>query len=200
MIIEYLILFIITALFQFILLTYIGKDKYKIKKEIKMIIPLIAGILSLLIYYKYGHTLKIAKYILIIQIILSITAVDLSMKLIPDRLNIALFVIGIINLFVTKSYYSGIMSFFISGLLFLGLALITGGIGGGDVKLIAPLGLIFGIIPTLYLICYSFIVAGAVSIILMITKKAKMGTEIALAPYIGIATIIIIIGPLSQAL
>jgi Flp pilus assembly protein protease CpaA len=92
------------------------------------------------------------------------------------------------------------MSFFISGLLFLGLALITGGIGGGDVKLIAPLGLIFGIIPTLYLICYSFIVAGAVSIILMITKKAKMGTEIALAPYIGIATIIIIIGPLSQAL
>ena len=157
-------------------------------------------IISLIILYKYGRGLEILKYILITEVILTITAVDITVKLIPDRLNAILLIIGLINLIATKEIYSSILAFLLAGFLFLGLALITGGIGGGDIKLIAPLGLIFGLLPTLYLICYSFIIAGVISIILMIMNKAKIGSEIALAPYISIATIIIILGPVSQLL
>lgn len=200
MILEYFIIFSLTTFFQLILLLYIEKKEYKVNIKIKTIAPIIAGTISLIIFYRYGRGLEIIKYILITEVILTITAVDITVKLIPDRLNATLLIIGFINLLISKEIYSSILAFLLSGLLFLGLALITGGIGGGDIKLIAPLGLIFGIIPTLYLICYSFIIAGVISIILMLGKKAKIGTEIALAPYISIATIIIILGPVSQLL
>ena len=122
-----------------------------------------------------------------------ITIVDLSHKIIPNRLNLMVGIVGIINLIIIKDFYTSIVAFFAAGALFLALALISnGGIGGGDIKLIAPLGLIFGVLPIAYIISYTFIFGAIFGIGMIILGKKTLLSEIALAPYVSLATILFI--------
>jgi leader peptidase (prepilin peptidase)/N-methyltransferase len=62
--------------------------------------------------------------------------------------------------------------------------------GGGDIKLFAPIGLFLGLKMTVLALFLSFIVAGVVGIILLISKKKERKSAIPFGPFIVVATYI----------
>ena len=76
------------------------------------------------------------------------------------------------------------------GLLFLLLTLLTkGAIGGGDIKLIASLGLWLGIHPLLSVIMYGFLAGGIAALFLLVTKQKKRHDYFAYGPYFALSGI-----------
>lgn len=65
----------------------------------------------------------------------------------------------------------------------------------GDVKLLAVLGLYFGVALTISVSIISFIVAGIISLIIMKSKKKNKNEYIAFGPYMVIAAFICIVIP-----
>ena len=65
-------------------------------------------------------------------------------------------------------------------------------IGFGDVKLICSIGLFLGLRNVIAVSIVSFVIAGIVSIILLLTKKKNVNEYIAFGPFIVIASIIMI--------
>lgn len=70
-------------------------------------------------------------------------------------------------------------------------ALVTrGGIGGGDVKLVAVSGLYVGFPGIMYATLYGFALASLYSIVLMMMKKLSKKDFIPFGPFISIGVII----------
>lgn len=133
-------------------------------------------------------------YMATILLLIKISIIDKKQKIIPDRLNIIVALLGIFNLILNfencKMY---IASAAITFAVFLLLAVLTdGGIGGGDIKLFTALGLIFET-KILEIVAYSFTLAAVVSIPAAGLKRKNRKECIALAPYISTGTIICLI-------
>lgn len=67
------------------------------------------------------------------------------------------------------------------------------GLGYGDIKIFCVLGSVLNIYEAIYLLCYTFIYAGIVAIVLFILKKVNRKTKMALVPYIVLAYITVIL-------
>ena len=81
------------------------------------------------------------------------------------------------------------------GLLFFLLTLLTkGAIGGGDIKLIAAMGLWLGIRPLLSVIAYGFIAGGIAAFILLLTKQKSRHSYFAYGPYFALSGLGIMLG------
>jgi len=81
------------------------------------------------------------------------------------------------------------------GLLFFLLTLLTkGAIGGGDIKLIAAMGLWLGIRPLITVITYGFIVGGLAALFLLLTKQKTRHDYFAYGPYFALSGIGILLG------
>ncbi len=130
-------------------------------------------------------------YMILLIILFVVAYIDHKQKIIPDRLNIIVALLGIFNLILNlencKMY---IASAAITFAVFLFLAVLTdGGIGGGDIKLFTALGLIFGV-EILKIIAVTFVSAAIISIARVLLKLINIKESTALAPYICAATII----------
>ena len=80
------------------------------------------------------------------------------------------------------------------GLLFLLLTILSkGAIGGGDIKLIAALGLWLGIRPLLCVIMYGFLAGGAAALFLLVTKQKKRRDYFAYGPYFALSGIAVLL-------
>lgn len=192
--IIYIAIFSVSTVIQIAIQKYIVSAGYEIDKRMGIIGSILPGILACYIYYSVGNGAMTWIYSVLIQILTLITLVDLRTKLIPNRLNLAVGMVGLASMVHYGNYMDSIAAFLLSGLLFFGLALISkGGIGGGDIKLIAPLGLVFGIFNTLFIIFYSFIFGAIAGIIMLISKRGSMKSELAMGPYIALATVYLII-------
>jgi len=64
--------------------------------------------------------------------------------------------------------------------------------GGGDIKIMAALGFLFGFTQTLVLIFFSFIIGGVMSGLLLVLKLKKRKDHIPFGPFICIAAFITI--------
>lgn len=83
-----------------------------------------------------------------------------------------------------------------SGLLgLLWLATRGRGIGLGDVKLMAPLGLLFGPLGTITLLFIAFISGGLLGLVLITTKQASLKTAIPFGPFLIAAAFLLLIYP-----
>lgn len=179
---------------QYAIKIYLDEVGYGYHRNLAYISSAIEGTTLILLLNKYGLDYNFFIYSLLFTVLITITFVDLTRKIIPNRLNLAVFIIGLINAMINpQSFLSNLGTGFLAGSLFLAIALISGGaMGGGDIKLIAPLGFILGFYSTIYVILMTFIVGAIVSIALLIMKKAKLMSEVALAPYITIAVYILV--------
>ena len=76
------------------------------------------------------------------------------------------------------------------GLLFFLLAVITkGAIGGGDIKLVAAIGLWFGYQSLLVVIMYGFLAGGAAALLMLLTKQKQRKSYFAYGPYFALSGI-----------
>ena len=59
-----------------------------------------------------------------------------------------------------------------------------GGVGAGDVKLIAIIGFYYGLVGVLSILMVTLVFAAVVSACMLLSKKAKMKSTLPMAPFI----------------
>lgn len=169
-----------------------GRCRY-CQERITLQYPLIEifnGVLWVILYIKYGFTYKFFCFCLLTSLLLAMSVIDLKHTIIPDELNIFAFVLGLAYITYLDNITIGRSAFglLIGGGLFFLIALVTGGaMGGGDIKLIAVLGLWFGWPQILLIILLSFIIGAIVSVFLLLSKIKGFKDIIPFGPFMAIA-------------
>lgn len=165
------------------------------------LVELLTGGLFLFLGLHYGPTLELFFMLVFTAIFIAIFFIDLDHSIIPDELVIA----GFIN---TAAYLLWLvfgahqpvslldhgLGFLIGGGLYLFLAVVTrGGMGGGDIKLMAMLGLWLGSGGILWVVLLSSNLGAVVSLLLMALKIKGRKDFIPFGPFIVVAALFVML-------
>lgn len=128
-------------------------------------------------------------------ILIVMTMIDYDHQIIPDGLTLMLGILGIAYLALIRFPESGFntilpsaLGFLLGGGLFLLIAVVSnGGMGGGDIKLMAVLGLWFGWKHLLLLMMLSFVSGAIISVLLLAFRIKGRKEAIPFGPFIALA-------------
>ncbi len=176
----------------------------KIKINYKYIY--VTAVIYILMLFTFGWSIDLIKYLIITPLLISAFAIDYKEQIIPNRLTLLLFEIGLVFAFIGGTVnlsflLDKLLGLVIGGGIFLIITVIGGMIAGkeamgfGDVKLMGALGIVFGAYNIVIISILSFLLAAIISIILIATKKKKSNEYIPFGPFIVIATFMVIIIP-----
>ena len=188
------------------------RDKRK-NYQHNLSLPLITMFLYVILVYCLGinKRLSLIKYLILTPMLLSAFVIDYKMQIIPNRLNLTMFEIGIILMFLAGIFNANIAIDMFFGMLagagiFFIITLIGGLIAGkeamgfGDVKLMGALGIFFGLYPILVIAVIAFLIGAIISIVLLVTRIKKTNEYIPFGPFIVIATLITMMVPFQNIL
>ncbi|WCK53649.1 prepilin peptidase [Aneurinibacillus sp. Ricciae_BoGa-3] len=157
------------------------------------VMELITGILYAALYYTYGFTWELLMALLFASMLVIITVSDLAYRIIPDKVVFPFFgVFLILRFFIhpTESFISHLIGMVLAFGIFLLIAIISrGGMGGGDIKLFAVIGLYFGYPLLLLTILLSTLLGSIYGILLIVTKGAGRKTEVPFGPFIALGSL-----------
>lgn len=153
-------------------------------------VELLDGVLYLMVYMKYGFSSLSVIYCIIISLLIIVSFIDLKHKIIPNGVNIALTVSGVVFIFIQRAeLFNRLLGGLIGFGLFLMTAILTNAMGGGDIKLMAALGFVFGIKGVIFITLGSFISGAIISLILLGLRIKSRNDEIPLGPFISLAAL-----------
>ncbi len=189
--------------------TLICKDffrEYLPNMKINLKNILIVTVIYIALLYRFGITIKLLEMLMLSPMFVSVFAIDYKKQIIPDRLSLLIFEVGIIFMFVEgfssiNLLIDKILGMVVGAGIFLIITLVGGLIAGkeamgfGDVKLMGALGIIFGFSNIIVIAVLSFLLAAIISIILLITKVKKGNEYIPFGPFIILATFMTIFIP-----
>ncbi|AFS77801.1 prepilin-like proteins leader peptide-processing enzyme, type 4 [Gottschalkia acidurici 9a] len=196
----------------FPVLSYIflrGKCRY-CGKLISIQYPLIEVLNStvyLLLFLCFGISIKFVFYALLTSLLIVISSIDYYHQIIPGKLTLLVFIWGIIYKIYASFYMystfnlksniilvSSILGFLVGGgFYYLILIISKGNMGGGDIKLMAALGIWLGWEDTFIAIFITFMLGAIISILLLVTKIKSRKDPIPFGPFIVLGTLITII-------
>ncbi|NMD99205.1 prepilin peptidase [Selenomonas bovis] len=159
---------------------------------------LLCGLLSLLFCYtvltmRAADAVHLAFLLFFEFFLLVYTLTDFEQQVIFDRMLVpfaaaALVSLPLLGRDIPDHLIAGAAGFAV----FLVLAVVTrGGIGGGDIKLIAALGLWLGTDQLLTVACTGMILGGVAALLLLVTKRRKRGEMFAYGPYFTVAALVL---------
>ncbi len=187
-----------------------SKDLFKeIKTNYKpnyLLMLATAAIYACLLYF-FGlkdtiiANLDLIKFMILTPLLLSAFVIDFKLQIIPNRLNLTIFEVGLIFTFLYGiSNVAIALNMFLGMLAGAGIFLIITLLGGvfygkeamgfGDVKLMGALGLFFGLSNIIIITLVSFLIGAILSIILLATKIRKTDEYIPFGPFIVLASFI----------
>ena len=182
-----------------------------------LILSLVTMLIYIILLYIFGigktflNNLNLIKYLVLTPMILSAFIIDYKEQIIPNRLNLTIFETGLIFLFAAGIFNVNIainmfLGMLAGGGIFLLITLIGGMIAGkeamgfGDVKLMAGLGLYFGLANIILVTLVAFLLGAVISIILLLTKVRKTSEYIPFGPFIVMACFIVMVVPFKTIL
>lgn len=189
--------------------------EHKINFKPNYILMFITAVIYVALVYKFRvhdtviANLDLIKFMILTPMLLSAFIIDYKLQIIPNRLNLTMFEIGLVfafiyglsNVAITINMLLGMLA---GGGIFLLITLLGGlfygkeAMGFGDVKLMGALGLFFGLSNIIIVTLVSFLIGAILSIILLITKIKKTDEYIPFGPFIVIASFISIYVPFEQ--
>lgn len=145
-----------------------------------------------LIYRLFGMHLQSLLCAVVCSCLIVTAMIDFDHKIILDRFNIIIGLCALVLGFVTSdiTWVERIIGFFAVSVPFLIIVLVTGGMGEGDVKLIAVCGLLLGWKSILLTVLFASVTAALYGIMLMIKSNAKRKSQIPFGPFIAFSVII----------
>ena len=152
------------------------------------LVELLCGLLYIFLYRQFGFSVLGVVLTLLATVLLIVTFIDLDHKIIPDMITLPGIVVGILaSLLLTPV---GIVNAIIGvclggGLFFLVAILSRGGMGGGDIKLIAMIGAFLGWKAVLLTIFLSALFGAVVGIGLMVFKKKGRKDPVPFGPFLA---------------
>jgi len=173
-----------------------NKCNYKIP-IIYLIYEIISGLIFALLYYRFGFTLELLYAFILTSGLLIIINSDINSMVIPDSVLI-ITLIGLIIIDAFRLNPATIGTKLFEGMVMFAILFIIKKIGNflfseeslgdGDIKLMALIGYILGVINSTTVIFIASFIALIVAIIIM--KKSKSNI-IAFGPFLAIATLVI---------
>ncbi len=181
-------------------------------KSPNYILMTVVAVIYIALVYLYGihkdlySNLNLIKYALLTPMLLSAFVIDYKMQIIPNRLNLTMFEIGLLLTFIfgiqnVNIAVNMLLGMLAGGGIFLFITLIGGLIAGkeamgfGDVKLMGALGLYFGLSGIIVISLIAFLLGAIISVILLATKVKKSDEYIPFGPFIVIASFIVLFVP-----
>ncbi|MBT9172804.1 MAG: Type 4 prepilin-like proteins leader peptide-processing enzyme [Syntrophomonadaceae bacterium] len=157
------------------------------------LVELLTGIVFLLIWRQLGLTASFATSAAFFAVVIIIAFIDLEHQLIPNRLVVLLSGVAVVRqiFWPEVPLGSAVWGALAGSLLLLALAVVTkGGMGGGDVKLMLPLGFYSGLPGTLLLLLLAFISGGVVGGALLLLKIKGRKDAIPFGPFLALAALV----------
>lgn len=150
-------------------------------------IEILGGMIGIFCFYRFGFTYEMMCIFVITMILLAITMIDLDTMIIPNELNLILFLIGFILMFIRHltviDCFLGMIC--ISLPMFLLNLIIPDSFGGGDIKLMFASGIVLGWKYSLLATFIGIIIAGTYCVYLILKKKVDKKGHIAFGPYLS---------------
>lgn len=168
----------------------------EIESRAKFRTPCLFVLLTICIYQLWTIPAPKIFYVAAAIFILSlIIFTDFEQYVIFDKMLLPFAIIGGVEIFhLNLPIFERLIAAIIGGGIFLMLAILSrGGIGGGDIKLVAVLGIWLGIEKLLNVIIIAAIAGGIVAVILILTKQKDRKSYFAYGPYFALAAIFILL-------
>ena len=154
------------------------------------------------------YKIELIKYLVLSPMLISAFMIDLKLQIIPNRLNLSIFELGLIFTFIEAIFsidvaISNLLGAVVGAGIFLAITLIGGLIAGkeamgfGDVKLMGAIGLYFGWMNIIALSLIAFLIGAIIGIGVIIKNKIQKKEEeyMPFGPFIVIASIIVMVVP-----
>jgi len=147
--------------------------------------------LYILVYKLYGASVETVGFCLLVSLLLLIAAIDFKTMFIPNWSILLILIAGLIVALVSQevSWLERVIGFISAGGVLLIIAVLTGGLGGGDVKLMAAVGFYLGWKLTLWSMLLASVIGGFAGIMILASGKGKLKTEIPFGPILVVGII-----------
>lgn len=172
-----------------------GKCK-KCHSKISPIYPtfeLLTGILFVYSFYHFGFTTELIVSLTLISMLTIIVVSDIKYMIIPDKVLFFFTLLFLIErIFIPmQPWWNPILGVTVGfGLLLLIAIISKGGMGGGDIKLFALLGLVLGWELVLLAFFMSTLFGTIFGLIGLLIRKVERGKPMPFGPYIALGTIV----------
>jgi leader peptidase (prepilin peptidase)/N-methyltransferase len=157
------------------------------------IVEVLTAILFVWCFQLFGLTSLLIKTIILTCYLIVITFIDYDHQLILDRVLLWFSISGVaINLWTNSvNIWDMLFASLLGGGLLLLIAVVShGGMGGGDIKFAAALGLWLGWKYLLLALLLSFVLGGAGGLLLLILKIKNRKDFIPFGPFIALGALI----------
>jgi leader peptidase (prepilin peptidase)/N-methyltransferase len=156
----------------------------------------IAEILNALLYaaffWRCGLSAETLIYMILGSVLLFIALVDYKTMLIPDWIVLLILAGGIILAFFQPdvSWLERVSGMLSAGLILFLIAFFSkGGLGGGDVKLMAAAGFLLGWKLTLWALLLGSVTGGVIGLAILATGRGRLKTAIPFGPFLAFGII-----------
>lgn len=161
------------------------------------LVELITALLSLLLFWKYGLSFQYFFAFVFVCTLIIITFIDLKHQIIPDIITLPGIPLFFLFTFFFKdvSFLDSILGILIGGGSFYLIAIVyqfitkREGIGGGDIKLMAMLGVFLGWKSLLFILLVSSLLGSIVGISMMIVHGKDLKYAVPFGPFLSIAAV-----------
>jgi leader peptidase (prepilin peptidase) / N-methyltransferase len=159
-------------------------------------VELISGILYVLLWFKFGFSIPFSVYAALSSTLLAVALIDYDHKIIPNTITLPGIAIGL-ALSVWALPITPLASFLgiiVGGAFFYLIALVSkGGMGGGDIKLIAMIGAFLGWQGALFTIFSGALLGSLVGVMLMLLGKKGRKDKVPFGPFLSGGSILFIL-------
>ena len=156
-------------------------------------IECISGMLFVLLYLKFGLSMTFSVYALLTSALLIVALIDLDHRIIPNIITLPGMAVGVgLSMGVLPiTPLASLFGLMIGGAIFYLIALVSkGGMGGGDIKLIAMIGAFLGLQGGLFTIFASALLGSVVGLMLMLLGKRGRKDRVPFGPFLSFGAIL----------
>ncbi|OCL28138.1 peptidase A24 [Orenia metallireducens] len=160
------------------------------------LVEILTGIIFFALYWKYKLSIELLIYVVLACLLIVSSLIDLKYMIIPDYLNYFGIVLGFIFalFFEYQTLYSALLGLLIPAAILLLIVIISkGGMGVGDVKLIAMIGAFIGVKYAVATIFLGAFIGSVIGVGLMITGIKGRKDRIPFGPFIAMAALLMIL-------
>ena len=166
--------------------------------KISLIYPaveLLNALLYVAVFLVFGWTVESLFVAILFSVLIIISFIDLAHQIIPDGLVLILLVVGLVHsayqiFSLGTPWHLWVIGFFAASLpLFLLAMIVPGGMGGGDIKLMAVAGLFTGWKLILLSLFIGALYGAIVSIFVIVRKKGSMKTVLPFGPMLALGIV-----------
>lgn len=163
------------------------------------------GIFYLIVFYFFGFGWHLLPTFAFVSAMILITFIDLEFQIIPDVITLPGIILGVISAslllpdpfqninsnLTLVGFTNSLIGLFLGGGLFYIIAVVSrGGMGGGDIKMMAMVGAFMGWKAVLMVTFIGSLLGSIVGIFLMFIKGKDRKTKVPFGPFLAFGSII----------